>query len=44
MHDTGCRHIPIIENGKVVGVVSKTDFRGVEVERLDEETGLWEHI
>jgi hypothetical protein len=29
---------------KVVGVVSKADFRGTEVERLDEETGLWEQI
>lgn len=44
MHDLGCRHVPIVDNGKVVGVVSKTDFRGTEVERLDEETGLWEKI
>ncbi len=44
MHDHGCRHVPIVENGKVVGVVSKADFRGVEVDRLDEETGLWERI
>lgn len=44
MHDSGCRHIPIVENDKVVGVVSKADFRGVEVDRLDEETGLWERI
>lgn len=44
MHDMGCRHIPIVENGKVVAVVSKADFRGTEVERLDEETGLWEQI
>lgn len=41
MHNLGCRHIPIVEDGKVVGVVSKADFRGIEVDRLDEETGLW---
>jgi CBS domain-containing protein len=44
MFDIGCRHIPIVENGRVVGVVSRADFRGLEVDRLDEETGLWERI
>jgi CBS domain-containing protein len=44
MQDGGFRHIPIVENGKVVGVVSKGDFRGVEQDRLDEETGIWERI
>lgn len=44
MSDVGCRHIPIVENEHVVGVVSRADFRGLEVDRLDEETGLWERI
>ena len=44
MYDIGCRHIPIVENGCVIGVVSRADFRGLEVDRLDEETGLWERI
>jgi len=44
MHDAGCRHVPIVEDGKILGVVSKADFRGLEVDRLDEETGLWERI
>lgn len=44
MQDKGCRHVPIVDNGKVVGVVSRADFRGMEVDRLDEETDLWEHI
>jgi CBS domain-containing protein len=44
MQETGCRHIPIVEHGKVLGVVSRFDFRGIEVDRLDEETGLWERM
>lgn len=44
MQDGGYRHLPIIEVGRVVGIVSRGDFRGLEQARLDEETGLWERI
>jgi CBS domain-containing protein len=44
MQGGGYRHLPVVENGKVVGVVSKGDFRGAEQDRLDEETGIWERI
>ncbi len=44
MEDARYRHLPIVENGKVVGVVSRFDFSGIELDRLDEETGLWERI
>jgi CBS domain-containing protein len=44
MHDGGFRHVPVVADGKVVGIVSHGDFRGLETARLDEETGLWERI
>jgi CBS domain-containing protein len=44
MEDRRYRHVPIVENGMVVGIVSRFDFSGLELDRLDEETGLWERI
>lgn len=44
MHDGGFRHIPVVDEDKIVGVVSRGDFRGLEHDRLDEETGYWERI
>jgi CBS domain-containing protein len=44
MQDARCRHLPIVHDGKVVGIVSRGDFRGLEQDRLDDETGLWERI
>ncbi|MFO0997784.1 MAG: CBS domain-containing protein [Alphaproteobacteria bacterium] len=44
MQDGGYRHMPVVENGKIVGIVSRWDFRGTEQDRLDEETGIWERI
>jgi CBS domain-containing protein len=44
MQDRRCRHLPVVQDGRVVGIVSHGDFRGVEQDRLDEETGLWERI
>lgn len=44
MQDARCRHLPIVRDGGVVGIVSRGDFRGLEQDRLDEETGLWERI
>ena len=34
------RHLPIVDDGKVVEIVSRFDFSGLEQDRLDEETGL----
>jgi CBS domain-containing protein len=44
MRDGGFRHVPVVEQDIVIGVVSRGDFRGLEHDRLDVETGLWERI
>jgi CBS domain-containing protein len=44
MEDGRYRHVPIVDGGKVVGIVSHFDFSGIQLDRLDEETGLWERI
>jgi CBS domain-containing protein len=44
MRDGGFRHIPVVDEGKIIGVVSRGDFRGLERDRLDVETGYWETI
>ncbi len=44
MRDGGFRHVPVVHDGLVIGIVSRGDFRGLEQDRLDEETGIWERI
>jgi len=45
MRDGGFRHVPVVdEAGLLHGIVSRGDFRGLEQDRLDEETGYWERI
>lgn len=44
MNDGGWRHLPVVDNGKVLGVVTRGDFTGIEVDRLDEEEHLKECI
>ena len=44
MWDGGFRHVPLVEGRKIVGVVSRGDFKGDEQSWLDEERELWEHM
>lgn len=44
MSDGGFRHLPVVEEGRILGVVSRGDFTGIEVDRLDEEEHLKECI
>jgi CBS domain-containing protein len=42
--DCGFRHLPIVAEGQVLGIVSRYDFRAMEHTRLDEATGFLEAL
>ena len=44
MWDGGFRHVPLVKNGKILGVVSRGDFKGAEHTRHEDERDLWEHM
>jgi CBS domain-containing protein len=44
MSDGGFRHLPVVKEGRIVGIVSRGDFQGLELDRLEEETRLWENV
>ena len=44
MNDCGFRHVPVVSGERVCGVVSRNDFTGVEIDRLDLENHLAEQI
>lgn len=44
MSDRGCRHVPVVRAGVVLGVVSREDFTGPELDRIEEEQHLGECI
>jgi CBS domain-containing protein len=37
MRDGGFRHLPVVEDGEVKGVISMRDFIGAEFQEVDEQ-------
>jgi len=44
MWDGGFRHVPVTTAGKLIGCVSRGDFKGDERESHEHERELWEHM
>jgi CBS domain-containing protein len=44
MWDGGFRHVPLVEDERILGVISRNDFGNEERLRLDEERSFWEHM
>ncbi len=44
MQDGHFRHLPVVDNGEVVGILSRRDFLGYEVDELEHQEKLWEKI
>jgi CBS domain-containing protein len=44
MAEGGFRHVPVVRDGKPVGVVSRSHFHGEDIDRLEYERDLWEHL
>jgi CBS domain-containing protein len=44
MQDGCFRHMPVVANGRILGIVSRADFTGLELDHLDDETRIWERI
>lgn len=45
MWDGGFRHVPLVNNaGRILGIVSRGDFKGLELSHHEGERELWEHM
>jgi CBS domain-containing protein len=44
MWDGGFRHVPVVDDGKIRGVVSRGDFKAIEQDRLEVEREIWEYL
>jgi CBS domain-containing protein len=42
--DCGFRHLPVVQDGRVAGIVSRYDFRAREHIRMNEEIGITEAL
>lgn len=44
MEDGGYRHLPVVHDGRVIGLISRVDFAGAEKTELEAERRCWERL
>jgi CBS domain-containing protein len=44
MSDGGFRHLPLVKNHRIVGLLSRGAFQGLQQPDDEEERDLWEHL
>ena len=44
MNELGFRHLPVVQSGKLVGIITRSAFQGMEIDQLDTEIHIWECI
>jgi CBS domain-containing protein len=44
MEDGGYRHLPVVRGGRILGIVSRSDFPGDEKVELEVERHYWEAV
>jgi CBS domain-containing protein len=44
MRAGGFRHLPLLKSGRIVGLVSRGDFAGLQQSPLEEECDPWNHL
>ncbi len=44
MQDGNFRHLPVLEDGKPIGIVSRRDFLRFEIDELERQEKLWEEM
>jgi CBS domain-containing protein len=44
MRDGGFRHVPLLKDGRIAGLVSRADFQSLHKQQHEEERDLWENL
>ena len=44
MNELGFRHLPVVQSGNLVGIITRSSFHGMEIDQLDTEVHIWECI
>jgi len=44
MRDGGFRHVPLLKDGRIVGLISRADFQSLHEPQHEEERDLWEDL